>query len=255
MPPSETGPIRAILETDRPWAAYALGDLASPEWERCEWHVAPGDPPALLLLYRGFAVPVLFAFGPPAAVRALLPDLDELEVALSVRPEIEPVVRECFAVCDDTPMWRMLFDPARFPGGRAGAAERLTAADLPAVRRLYADGAAQGIAPDCFQAEMLHRGVFYGIREGAELTAVAGTHLVVPAESVGAVGNVYTRSDQRGRGLATRVTGAVTAELLGLGIETIVLNVDQENAPAIRVYERLGYRRYCPFLEGMARVP
>src|SRR5947209_2005552 len=141
MPPaSETGPIRAILETDRPWAAYALGDLAPPEWERCEWLLAAGGAPALLLLYRGFEVPVLFAFGPPPAVRGLLAGVDELEVSLSVRPELEPVLRERFAVCDDTPMWRMLLDPARFPGVGASAAERLTAADLPAVRRLYADG-------------------------------------------------------------------------------------------------------------------
>ncbi len=47
-------------------------------------------------------------------------------------------------------------------------------------------------------------------------------------------------------------TGAVVAELLQRGIETIVLNVSQDNAIAIALYERLGFRRVCPFFEGPA---
>jgi predicted GNAT family acetyltransferase len=31
-----------------------------------------------------------------------------------------------------------------------------------------------------------------------------------------------------------------------------VLNVNQRNAAAIRIYERLGFERHCPFLEGSA---
>jgi predicted GNAT family acetyltransferase len=99
---------------------------------------------------------------------------------------------------------------------------------------------------------MLEQGVFYGIGEGADLVAVAGTHLVSGPESVGAVGNVYTRRDRRGRGLAGRATSAVTAELIRRGLRTIALNVNQANAAAIEVYERLGYVKYCPFYEGLA---
>src|SRR5439155_19334107 len=95
-------------------------------------------------------------------------------------------------------------------------------------------------------------GVFCGIREGEDLIAVAGTHLVSAAESVGAVGNIYTRRDRRGRGLATQTTAAVVAELRRLGIATIVLNVSRTNVPAVRVYERLGFRRYCDYFEGRA---
>jgi predicted GNAT family acetyltransferase len=63
---------------------------------------------------------------------------------------------------------------------------------------------------------------------------------------------VYTRRDRRGRGLASRLTSAVTAELLSVGIRLIALNVSQHNSTAIRVYERLGFQRYCPFIEGLA---
>ena len=36
------------------------------------------------------------------------------------------------------------------------------------------------------------------------------------------------------------------------GIATIVLNVSQDNDGARRVYEQLGFRIYCEFVEGEA---
>ena len=101
---------------------------------------------------------------------------------------------------------------------------------------------------------MLDQGAFHGLWENGQLLAVAGTHLVAPTEDVAAVGNVYTRRDRRGRGLAAAVTSAVVDELLRMRIRTIVLNVNQSNAAAIRVYERLGFRRHCSYFEGLAEV-
>jgi len=81
---------------------------------------------------------------------------------------------------------------------------------------------------------------------------VAGTHLVAPEEGVAAIGNVYTRPECRGRGLATRLTGAVAAELVRRGIPLVALNVCPENLPAMRAYRRLGFFKYCEFVEGLA---
>jgi predicted GNAT family acetyltransferase len=134
----------------------------------------------------------------------------------------------------------------------ASDAARLGPADLAAVQQLYAVGEAAGDGPAFFAPAMLADGVFFGAREGPELTAIAGTHLVTPQESVAAVGNIYTRPERRGRGLASRLTSAVTAELLRRQMRTVALNVEQPNAVAARVYERLGYRLYCPFKEGLA---
>jgi predicted GNAT family acetyltransferase len=129
---------------------------------------------------------------------------------------------------------------------------RLARTDLPALAALYADGQTTGEVPDFFNPPMLEQGVFFGVYEGGSLIAAAGTHLISTELSVGAVGNVYTRRDRRGRGLAAQATSAVTAELVRSGLATIALNVNQHNAPAQRVYERLGYVRYCPFFEGVA---
>jgi ribosomal protein S18 acetylase RimI-like enzyme len=244
--------IRALLETDRPWSVYALGDLAPGFRERAEWRVAEGRS-ALLLLYRAFETPVLFTLGAPEDLRPLLAEIEnERQLYLSIRPEVLPLVKERYRVRQETAMWRMTLDPVGFNPTPAPEAVRLGLSDLPALHGLYADGTTAGEAPDFFSADMLEQGVFYGIHENGGLIAAAGTHLVSTEVSVGAVGNVYTRRDRRGQGLAARVTSAVTAELIRAGLRTIALNVNQQNAAAIRVYERLGYARYCAFYEGIA---
>src|SRR5258706_15624776 len=130
-------------------------------------------------------------------------------------------------------MWRMVLDPASFERPATDAV-RLSLADYPALLRLHGDGAAADEAPYFFAPYMVEQGVFYGLYEGTELVAAAGTHIVVPAEGVGAVGNVYTRRDRRGQGLARQVTGAVTHELahpLPPGA-VVAPNGDQAKAPA-----------------------
>ena len=67
------------------------------------------------------------------------------------------------------------------------------------------------------------------------------------------VGNVLTQLDYRGRGFATAVTGAVTAELLRT-CDQVVLNVRSDNPPALNAYRRLGLRRARP-LRGAPRPP
>ena len=94
--------------------------------------------------------------------------------------------------------------------------------------------------------------MFYGVAVEGRLVAAAGTHLVSPTYGVAAVGNVFTHPNYRCRGYGTVTIGAVVAELVRLGIRDIVLNVNQSNGDAIRIYEKLGFERYCAFLEGPA---
>lgn len=251
---TDVAAVRRLLETDRPWAVYLLGDLAPQRLPHCTWLHVSGGAPALVLLYREFGTPVLCALGQADAVRPLLEEVAEPALYLHVRPEVAELLRPRYRIEHEADMWRMLLIPERFRPASQDGVERLGPADLAALQRLYADGAPAGEVPDFFFPGMLGEGVFFGVWEGEELTAAAGTHLVVPAEGVAAVGNIYTRHDRRGRGLATRVTNAVTAELVASGLRTIALNVNQRNATAIRVYERLGFARYCAFKEGVANL-
>jgi ribosomal protein S18 acetylase RimI-like enzyme len=176
----------------------------------------------------------------------------ETRMYLMIRPEILPLIKERYRIENETAMWRMILEPAAYRPVPVAGDTRLRLDDLPDVERLFADGEPTGEVPGFFSPSMLEQGVFFGIREGEELVAAAGTHLAVPAEGVGAIGNVYTRRDRRGRGLAARVTSAVAGELLRMGLETVALNVSQANPAAQRVYEPLGFQCYCEFYEGVA---
>lgn len=243
--------IRAILQSDPGWSLYALGDLAPGYFEDSEWH-ASADSPALLLLYRGAAPPVLFAAGPAEEVARLAEEIREPTVYLHVQPEAAGALAPVYRFADRRPMLRMTLDPARFRPEAGAGAVRLGIGDVARLERLYADGRASGESPDFFFPSMLERGVFFGAEEDGELIAVAGTHLAVAQEGVGAIGNVYTRRDRRGRGLAGRLTSAVARELLASGIEVVGLNVARKNAVAIRVYDRLGFAAHCEYVEGPA---
>ncbi len=249
---SDPSSIRRLLETDRAWAVYALGDLSPQLFPHCAWFCPAEGQCAVVLLCRAFATPVLFTLGATSLVRRLLDEIGEpREIYLHVRPEIVPIVAEKYRVLHEKSMWRMVLAETRGPKGADAKAARLGPADLPALKELYADGNAAGEAPDFFHA-WLEEGVFFGVWEGDRLAAAAGTHLVVPAEGVAAIGNVYTRRDRRGRGLGESVMKAVTRDLLRLKLRTIALNVEQRNAAAIRLYERLGFVRYCAFHEALA---
>jgi len=245
--------VREILQTDRPWAVYALADLAPEYSALARWHVAADGRPALLLVYGGFEPPVLFAHGAVADLTSLVPEVaGEREFYLSVRPEAVALLRASgYEIRDEKRMWRMVADPVRFVP-RAHAAVRLGPSDYEALASLYRDGDAAGETPPFFDAGMLRHGIYYGICEGGAMVAAAGTHVLSERESVAAIGNVYTRRDRRGRGFGGQVSGAATGELLRLGVRTVALNVSESNTAARRVYERLGFERYCEYREGIA---
>lgn len=244
--------IRALLESDRPWAAYALADLEPGFREHCQWFVREDEPPALVMLYRRVDPPVIFTLGTADRLVPLIQEIEEPTLLLHVRPEALAAIETRYQVVESRLQWRMTLEPERFRPVPSGDVLRLGQGDVEAIRALYADGEPRGEAPDFFDAPMVEQGIFRGVREGAELVAVAGTHVVSPTESVCAIGNVYVRHDRRGGGLGARVTSAVAADALADGLRTLALNMSQGNLAARRVYERLGFRCYCPFVAGRA---
>jgi ribosomal protein S18 acetylase RimI-like enzyme len=244
--------IRAILNADPRWSVYALGDLAPGYFEHSRWY-STGSP-ALILLYQAVTPPVLFALGDPGEIATLAGEIVEPSVYLHVLPAAAEALAARYRPVSLRPMLRMVLEPSRFRPEPGGDAVPLGKADAGRIERLYADGRESGESPDFFYPSMLENGVFFGACEGGELVAAAGTHLVAPEEGVGAIGNVYTRRDHRGRGHASRLTSAVAAELLRRNVRLVALNVSRANATAIRVYERLGFVRYCGYVEGRAKL-
>jgi predicted GNAT family acetyltransferase len=96
---------------------------------------------------------------------------------------------------------------------------------------------------------MLQTGFYFGVRRGADLVSVAGVHVYSPQYRVAALGNITTRPDVRGRGLAAVATARLCRELLRSGIEHVGLNVKADNEGAVHCYEKLGFEAVAGYGE------
>jgi ribosomal protein S18 acetylase RimI-like enzyme len=238
--------IRRILETDRIWSAYALADL-DPEFSASsEWHLHIDS---LILIYRGLNPPVLFAMGPLRDLETLFQEIPSRRYVYTLMGYCREMIRSQLKIEVENHMWRMVLKPDEFPGTTAEGVVKLGVPDLKVILELFAD---HHDRPDAFTSAQLEKGIFFGLFDGTELISIAGTHILSNWAGVAAIGNVFTRPDQRGRGFATRVTAAVVNESLKHGIKTNVLNVAMENAPALACYRKLGFWPYCGYYEGTA---
>jgi RimJ/RimL family protein N-acetyltransferase len=80
----------------------------------------------------------------------------------------------------------------------------------------------------------------YGVSVDSELVSYAGSFIQLP--QVWMIGGVVTHPSHRNKGYATLATSAVTEEALKYA-ETAALFVRSDNYSAIRVYEKIGYKK------------
>lgn len=237
--------IYTFLAQDRYYAAYAIGDLEPGLFELCTWHVSvqDGRKTALTLRFRGLRPPALFAMGSREGLLPLLREesLPERVYLTGQLGHLSPF-REAFSLGPVGDMLRLVLKPGDFRP-YDGRVIRLSRRHLPSLQRLYRGEGA-------FASYQLDWGVYYGVEVGGELVSAAGTHLVSPTYQIAAVGNIFTYPSHRGQGYATVCTSAVVEELLSRSLE-IVLNVARSNEIALRLYKRLGFREYCPFIEAL----
>jgi RimJ/RimL family protein N-acetyltransferase len=237
--------LRAFLERDRLYAAYAICDLEDREFARTRWGVATeGDEVvAVALEYSGATPQPVFLMGATDGLEAIFRDVIRPRAAyLAALPSALPTVEAFYRVDPGPPMVRMWTDRSTFRPYPA-TVQRLLPAEIGDLNRLYQLGFAAWL-PSSAIAE----GVYYGMRVNGQLVAAAGTHVISREARLGVVGNVLTHVDYRGRGFATAVTGAVTADLLR-ACDQVVLNVRSDKPPALNAYRRLGYAEYIRFEE------
>ena len=237
--------LRSFLEQDRLYAAYAICDLEEREFARTRWCIATdGDMPiALVLEYHGPTPQPLFVMGRQDGIELVLRDLIRPRLAYAAVPApLVPALEASYRVDAGPTMVRMYVDRARFRPYPA-TVQRLLPSEIGDLNRLYQLGFAAWLPPTT-----IADGVYYGMRVNGQLVAAAGTHVISRTARLAVVGNVLTHVDFRGRGFATAVTGAVTAELLQ-SCDEVVLNVRADNPPALNAYRRLGYTEHLRFEE------
>ena len=251
--------LRAYFSQDRPLYGYALGDLEEGMWQISTYLGAfrDGKLESVALIWRGVEPPVLVQFGTDEAAAALFSYLPD-KVFYMLPAAMMPVYQQHF----ETPakidsLWRMQVTPSSFKSTQAQpeTTRRLTESDVTALQRLYADDGPRAEVIEALSASQINSGVFFGVFQQDRLVAVAGSHFCSPNESVAAVGYVYTTAAERGKGYATLATSAVTQTFFETGIRDVILNVAQPNAPAIRAYEKLGFRIHAAIMEGYGIRP
>ena len=242
--------ILGFLETDRFYAAYAIGDLEPTLFGQTQWVGADVDDQlrTIALLFEGIDPPALFLMGEPADLASILHlRMRPRRVYVSCKQEHLPPVRAFYRSEEPIPMWRMTVQANQFRPIRSPKVQSLSPRHTEELRRLYALGGGEAFSP-----AQLAAGVFSGVVEHGQLVAAAGTHLISPTYGLAAVGNVYTEENWRGRGYGTATTSAVVNKLFERGIRRVFLNVAQSNTVAIEIYERLGFAKSCAFFEMLA---
>jgi len=130
--------------------------------------------------------------------------------------------------------WQMICrcDPMSLDGGKAVL---LGETDMLAMRSLAERGELHA-----FESNALDKGPYFGVWRDGRLVSMAGTHLEL--EEMVEIGNVVTDPDYRRQGLASMAVSAVVKALQARGL-LVLLQVFKSNAPAVALYERLGFER------------
>jgi ribosomal protein S18 acetylase RimI-like enzyme len=216
--------------------AYPLWDLVqAPDRTRFVSVVRDGATTAYLLLWLGSPNgPIAHWVGAPDL--ALYPSLPPAPSILLVPPEVAPRVLADRPGCLGFPTTVMLRHrdvplPADPPGVR-----RLTRRDQGLLPHVLPPD--EPMAPEYARLDPDVQPV-WGAFDGEELVAVARVSVSLPF--VWVIAGVYTRPEHRNRGLGRAVTGAVARHAEAMGASAGLFVRDQ-NVPARRAYERLGFR-------------
>ncbi len=243
---TDRGLIRAFLDRDRIYAAYALADLEDREVARSRWGIArlDGDVVAVVLEYGGPSPQPLFVSGRDNGIEAILRDVIKPSIAyVACLPASVPAVERRYRLEPGPQMVRMWVDRMTFRPAPDLGIERLAPTDAGELNRLYRLGFGSWLPP-----QAVAEGIYYGIRVNGRLVAAAGTHVIGRRARIAVVGNVLTQPEFRGRGYAQATTTAVTAKLLEF-CDHVVLNVRADNPPALNAYRRLGFVEHVRFEE------
>jgi ribosomal protein S18 acetylase RimI-like enzyme len=230
---------------------YSIGDLDDFFFEDTTFFVDDREgTPHVATLYRGGSVPTLLAVTSDdvAAMAALCRDIaPELPTRMHAHltPGMAARLGDVFDVDPQGTHLRMAWvDRSRVLGVDASAIEWLDPSSLGEVLRFYRDA-----YPDhWFSPRMLETGLYVALRHDDRLACAAGVHVFSKRHGVAALGNVATRPELRGRGLARRACAALLSRLESEA-SLVGLNVESTNEAAIRCYASLGFEVVAPYEE------
>jgi RimJ/RimL family protein N-acetyltransferase len=237
-----------ILLRDPVWNCFALADLEPPLRNYSQFPVARQDGSsehALCLILRHPIIgQVISPYGNEEGVAAILNQVALPErVLIQAQERHFPLLQRHYRPESNwRSMLRMAIPPSSQPSPSQLPAppqpiKQMSMADVPALEALYAQ---HGEAP--LSAELFARAIFFGAYEGEQIVAAGGTHVLSLKYGIAVIGYILTAPQARGQGYATAITAALVAKLFELHFSTVVLNVFEDNRPAVRIYRRLDFQ-------------
>lgn len=235
-----------LFGSDRETHLYGMADLEPPFWDHSTWYregsTAVGVVSAGEAWVTGYA---MSRTAPEATLHLLARVQESLPSGTWVTGPIglRDAISQIREVRDIGPHWRMILDEV-VDVETSTRAVPLGLKDLDALEQLHASDRGKAF----FTPAMLAANPFVGIWEDGRLVASAGTHVASRRHGVAAVGAVITRPSHRGRGLGTLVVSALCQRLVD-DYEIVGLNVEVANETAVRIYDRLSFRRAFQYEE------
>lgn len=248
----------ALLAQDPVWNSFGLADLEPPMRDYSQFAIAAQDDSskqAICLIVRHPSIgEVLSPFGEAEGVAAILSHLDLPQHPLIQAQEIHfPALQRHY---QPETAWRSQLRMAITSGqGQSHSyvphqsVKQLTVSDLPALTDLYASN-----PESAFSADLFTEGLYFGAYQGERIIAAGGTHALTPAHRLAVLGNIFTAPEARGQGYATAIIAALVAALFKQQLSRVVLNVFEDNAQAIRIYQRAGFQTHHRLMSGKARL-
>lgn len=216
-----------------------------PEPEKTSMYVAydkDNSPRAHLVVYRGSATPMARLDGEKKPARKLLEVVPSENMVLFCPPRLVNVVKNKFPRAHCYPEHQMHVAKGQERLITPNLAQRLGSGDASLLAELYSSGGQRFLSrrSEGRCRAFLEKYHVYGIFEDDRLVSVAAAVKRLP--EVGEITGVLTHPDYRRRSFGATTTSAATEDVL-LHAGGANLYVGADNTPAIKMYEKLGYRK------------
>lgn len=218
-----------------------LGDLCQPLLKVSTIHVATEGSKivGVCSIYRAFSTPsIVFQAATSEIKKALVKKaLSEVssEFISLCQPEEIDLLKKHSIILQNRPEQHMVANPPRQSDHSNVGVMRVERNELGSLNTFYVEHHSEAWTPIQFET-----GPYYCVKQEEKIVSAAGVHVVTP--QVAQLGNIVTDEAFRNRGFATACTSVLSADLASEG-RIVGLFVRVENAPAIHMYEKLGFVR------------